>query len=248
MATKPVVFDYSTFKKKQEEQSVSSAKTADLQKIVAGSAFGAKSSFEDSAKDPMTTINNAGKGAVALVKGTANFAKEVAQGTAREVAAIKSVPSIVKEGVKTAASSIVPKWLASPVIDLLSEKTGILNSKPYTPGNKVTQAIFGTDQPITMKSVGGELPFVDEEKRPALATGLGIALTAFDVGTLGLGNAGRKGATKLIGTLGEVFSKVDDEVKIAETLAENFHRVAPEAIQKAATDLKAITDPKAASA
>lgn len=247
MATKPVVFDYSAFKKKQEEQSASAAKTADLQKIVAGSAFGAKSSFTDSSKDPMTTYNNAGQGVTNLVKGVASFGKEVLQGTAREVAAIKSLPSLAKEGVKSAASSLLPRALVSPVVDLLSERTGVLNTKPYTPGNKVTQAITGTDKPITMTGVGGELPFVDEEKRPALATGLGIALTAFDMSTLGLGKAARTGVLKIVNELAPVVSKLDDEVKIAEKLTENFHRVSPEAIQKAATDLKTITDPKIAT-
>lgn len=143
-------------------------------------------------------------------KRVSDFALKSAQGTARGYAG-------AAEGIQTLGAKVAEK--------VTGKKFDV---QTLTPTGKVQQAIFGTDKPITSRSVGEELPFV--KKGGKAAPFLGAIVGSLDL------IPGGKGITTTLKSA----NKVDDVVRILKSGT----KFADDVIQELAPTIARTTDEK----
>ena len=154
-------------------------------------------------------------------KGVLDFGRDVGQAIARSFAATSA---------EVAES-----------LDMLSERPG-LGEATYQPKRDWEKKLFGTEQPISIKSIGDEVLAIGgddfKERFGSASIPLGFLIAGLDVTPIGFKRrAAMKGATKTI-------SKTQNIPKIEKALKPLFKDATPDTLRGLATSLRNVNNPR----
>lgn len=161
----------------------------------------------DAFKAPSFTMNSS-TAPVSTAPDTVDFLRTTAQGIAREAGAVGQ--------------------------GLLHVATGGLAPATLNPDNKVAQAVYGTDKPISLQSVGEEYPFV----KPGSKVAPFLALGGF------LLNVPLEGASSVLKTFAKEAARMTTKEEIEALAKATFKHIDEVSAKDLGIRFASITDPK----